>query len=179
MAQERVQKFLDRNAKYAETYTPPPPLSALRERVKANPIGGITILTCSDPRVIPEEFFNFSRLEASVIRTAGGRSLDCMRTLQVLDTVGSIGTVLVIHHTDCGGLNITDDEVRQGMFERNPEEAKKVPTTTAFGTFKNIGLDESIRRDVAAIKSAPFLRKDLLVLGFAYDLNTGLLREVV
>jgi hypothetical protein len=37
---------------------------------------------------------------------------------------------------DCGGLNITDDEVRQRMLERNPEEAKKVPASTVFGTFK-------------------------------------------
>lgn len=70
--------------------------------------------------MIPEQFLNFGRLgknysargsnsleamiaegktEASVIRTAGGRSMDCMRSLQVLDTVGNVGTVLVIHHT--------------------------------------------------------------------------------
>lgn len=43
----------------------------------------------------------------------------------------------------------------------------------------SIGLDESIRQDCAEIKAAPFLRKDLLVVGFAYDVATGLLREVV
>jgi hypothetical protein len=32
---------------------------------------------------------------------------------------------------------------------------------------------------VADIKKAPFLRKDLLVLGYALDLDTGLVREVV
>lgn len=43
----------------------------------------------------------------------------------------------------------------------------------------SIGIDESIRRDVADIKKAPFLRKDMLVLGYALDLDTGLVREVV
>jgi carbonic anhydrase len=43
----------------------------------------------------------------------------------------------------------------------------------------SIGLDESVRRDVAEIKNAPFFRKDLLVVGYALDIDTGLLREVV
>jgi hypothetical protein len=33
-------------------------------------------------------------------------------------------------------LNITDDEVRQLMLERNPEEARKIPASKAFGTYK-------------------------------------------
>lgn len=94
------------------------------------------------------------------------------------------------------------------MEERSPEEAKKIPTSQHFGTYKeydclifsqyfrlvpgrfkiqnnllltrnfSIGLDESIRQDVEFIKKAPFLRKDVLVLGYALDIDTGLLRKV-
>ncbi|KAF2737120.1 P-loop containing nucleoside triphosphate hydrolase protein [Polyplosphaeria fusca] len=39
--------------------------------------------------------------------------MDCMRTLQIFDTISNIGAVIVIHHTDCGGLRITDDDVHQ------------------------------------------------------------------
>jgi hypothetical protein len=43
---------------------------------------------------------------------------------------------LIVLSIDCGGLTITDDDIRQRMHERNPEEAKKVPATQVFGTFR-------------------------------------------
>jgi hypothetical protein len=36
---------------------------------------------------------------------------------------------------DCGGLTITENDVRQRMHDRNPEEAKKIPVSQTFGTF--------------------------------------------
>ena len=34
-----------------------------------------------------------------MIRNAGGRALDAIRTLSVLQTIGSPGTIVVMHHT--------------------------------------------------------------------------------
>ena len=42
----------------------------------------------------------------------------------------------------------------------------------------SIGLEESIRQDVEFIKKAPFMRQDLHVVGYAYDIETGLLTQV-
>ncbi|CZR53524.1 uncharacterized protein PAC_03403 [Phialocephala subalpina] len=88
MSRERVEEFVARNAKYAETHKPSPHLAHIRHIVQAR--GGTVILTCSDPRITPEEFFDLHCLEASVIRNAGGRSVDSMRTLQALDTIGNV-----------------------------------------------------------------------------------------
>jgi carbonic anhydrase len=43
----------------------------------------------------------------------------------------------------------------------------------------SIGVDESVRQDVALVKQAPFLKKDLYVVGYVLDVDSGLLREVV
>jgi carbonic anhydrase len=34
-----------------------------------------------------------------MVRNAGGRVMDAMRTLTVLQTIGAPGTIVVLHHT--------------------------------------------------------------------------------
>ena len=34
-----------------------------------------------------------------MVRNVGGRALDAIRTLSVLQTIGSPGTIVVMHHT--------------------------------------------------------------------------------
>lgn len=38
--------------------------------------------------------------------------------------------------------------------------------------------DQSVREDVAMLKADPILPRGLVVLGFVYDIESGLLREV-
>lgn len=45
--------------KYQQTYTPPPSLAAIKASLPPSPVG-ITIVSCADPRVIPENFMGFS-----------------------------------------------------------------------------------------------------------------------
>jgi len=102
---------------YAETYHHPIPLTEMRKRGGKAPGGGIVIISCSDPRVVPQEYLKLHSggllfllsvqlrygwqefTEAAIIRNAGGRAVDAVRSLVVLNTLVKIGTVLVIHHT--------------------------------------------------------------------------------
>jgi hypothetical protein len=43
----------------------------------------------------------------------------------------------------------------------------------------SIGFEESARWDVEFIKKALFLKKDLYVVGYVLDVDTGLLKEVI
>ena len=56
-AAQRLTSLLSRNQEYASTYTAPPPLSAVRQRASTAPGGSIVILSCSDPRVVPAQYF--------------------------------------------------------------------------------------------------------------------------
>jgi hypothetical protein len=42
-----------------------------------------------------------------------------------------------------------------------------------------LGLDESIRQDVDTIKAWPFLPAQAKVVGYAFEVETGRVREVV
>jgi carbonic anhydrase len=92
-------------------------------------------VSCSDPRVIPEQYFNFGRGEAAVIRNAGGRVVDAMRSINALDAIGNTGTVIVVHHTDCGMTHMPDESVRKMLTERAPELAGDIEKMT-FGEIK-------------------------------------------
>jgi len=57
------------------------------------------LVTCVDPRTIPEQFFG-PGLRASVYRNAGGRVTDdVVRTLNILRPLANMNLVLVVHHT--------------------------------------------------------------------------------
>lgn len=44
---------------------------------------------------------------------------------------------------------------------------------------RSLGLDESIRQDVATIKAWHFLPAQTKVVGYAFEVETGRVREVV
>lgn len=106
------------NSKYQETYTPPRSMAAMRAASRPGP----TIISCADPRVIPEEFMGLSRggmcctifltshmdraqlaeterTECAVIRNAGGRAANALPSLIILDSIVPMRTIVIIHHT--------------------------------------------------------------------------------
>ncbi|USW58794.1 Putative carbonic anhydrase [Septoria linicola] len=131
-----------------------------------------TAVSCSDARVEPTDFLKLQKGEAIIIRDAGARIDEgVFRSLSVMGTVAPMGLIAVIHHTDCGGVYISDAEVNQRLASRNPNHAHELPAS--FGTFGDIGLDESIRQDVAKLKAWRFLAPTTAVKGFALTLETG------
>jgi carbonic anhydrase len=124
-----------------------------------------------DARLDPATFLGLHEGEAHVIRNAGGRAADAIRSLVISQQLLGTREVVVIHHTDCGMLTFTDDQLRQKL-----RDDLGVQTTEAFLPFSD--LEQSVRDDVAAIRTAPLLLKDVPVRGFIYDVRTGRLREV-
>jgi len=59
-------------------------------------------------------------IEATIVRTAGGRVHSILSTLLVLSAVGNggkKGTIMVIHHTDCGLATATDEQIRRLLMQ--------------------------------------------------------------
>lgn len=69
---------------------------------------GAIILTCSDPRLNPYAIFGIdpSIRGVTMIRNAGGRAFDAIRTMSVLQTIGHTKTVIIMHHN--GEFNIQE-----------------------------------------------------------------------
>ncbi|TVY54111.1 Uncharacterized protein LCER1_G007010 [Lachnellula cervina] len=172
-----VVEMLARNAKFATTYQSPPGLVQMATALRASG-KGVVVISCSDPRLNPYEVLGIdASLKATMIRNAGGRVFDAIRTLAVLQTIGNPATIVVIHHTDCGMTHFYDDDVKKALFKLSPEE-KVAIEDMKFGEIKE-GIENSIREDVAILKASPLIKKSTQIIGIAYDIMTGVLTEVV
>lgn len=61
-------------------------------------------VTCMDSRLIPEAFLGLELGDAEFICNGGGRvNADVVRSMIIAQDVMGCDTVLLIHHTDCGG----------------------------------------------------------------------------
>ena len=70
-----------------------------------------------------------------MIRNAGGRVFDAMRSLTVLQTIGGPGMIVVMHHTDCGMTHFHDDKIKAALTELAPEEKASIEAMK-FGEIK-------------------------------------------
>ena len=77
----------------------------------------------------------------------------------------------VIHHTDCGMLTFTNDDLRSKLADAG--DAGGID----FLPFSDN--EASVCEDVEKIKSSPFLPEDVTVSGYIYEVETGKLQTVV
>ncbi len=164
-------------------------MSVLNELIEANrrfaegfdkgdlpmpPARHVALLTCMDARLHPEKFLGLEIGEAHVIRNAGGRaSGDAIRSLIISTKLLGTREFVVIHHTDCGMLTFTSEELQKRLTEETGADASGID----FLTFAD--LEESVRDDVRRIRESPFIPDEVPVSGFVYDVRTGQLQQVV
>src|SRR5260370_18448519 len=133
----------------------------------------VAVLTCMDARLLPARFLGLEEGDAHVIRNAGGRaSEDAIRSLVIAQQLLGTNTVVVIHHTDCGMLTFSNDDLRAKIKQDLHANADQID----FLPFKN--LEQSVRDDVATIKSSPLIPNNVEVSGFIYDVTSGKLLPV-
>ena len=138
------------------------------------PARGAAIVTCMDARLHPSKFLGLGLGDAHVIRNAGGRaSDDAVRSLIISSRLLGTNEFAVIHHTDCGMLTFSNDDLRGKLADETGADASGID----FLPFPD--LEQSVRDDVATIKASPFIDKDISVSGFVYDVKTGSLTRIV
>ena len=74
---------------------------------------GLAVVACMDARLNVYALLGLSEGEAHVIRNAGGVvSDDVLRSLVISQRLLGTREVVLVHHTDCGMLTFTDDQVK-------------------------------------------------------------------
>jgi carbonic anhydrase len=160
-----IDEVLAANQTYATTFQKGPlPLPPARQ---------LAIVVCMDARIDPTRALGLEEGDAHVIRNAGGRMVEALRSLAISQQLLSTQAVMVIHHTECGMLTFTDADLRARLRESLGADADHI----AFLPFQD--LDGSVRADIATYRASPIVRQDVSVRGFIYDVQTGGLHEVV
>ncbi|PVH83514.1 hypothetical protein DL98DRAFT_454568 [Cadophora sp. DSE1049] len=58
--------------------------------------------------------------EYSIIRNAGGRTSEALRSIICMDALIGLEAVVVVHHTDCGLTHLTNISIRASLLSKNP-----------------------------------------------------------
>jgi carbonic anhydrase len=132
----------------------------------------VAVVACMDARLIPTRALGLDEGEAHVIRNAGGRAQDALRSLVISQRLLGTKEVLVIHHTDCGMLTFSNDDLYAKVQEDLGADASDID----FLPFPD--LEQSVRDDVQFLKNSPLIPDDVSVRGFVYDVKTGKVTEV-
>ncbi len=159
-------ELMERNKGYAKRFD--------LGHLQTPPIKKLVILTCMDSRMDLEQLLGLSVGDAHMIRNAGGIATeDAIRSLILSTQLLGTRAVAVIQHTQCGLMSITDEEFRGRLSSETGRDASHL----RFHAFRDI--DQNITDQVLRIRESPFLPKQVQVRGYAYDVTTGALREVV
>ena len=160
-----VQEFLQANEAYARNFQ--------KGNLPMPPARHVAVLTCMDARIDPARVLGLEEGDAHVIRNAGGRaSDDAIRSLVISEQLLGTNTVVVIHHTDCGMLTFSNDDLRSKIHQELKADADHID----FLPFKD--LEQSVRDDVATLKASPLIPKDVDISGYIYDVKSGRLLPV-
>jgi carbonic anhydrase len=134
---------------------------------------GVAIVTCMDTRIDPARMFSLEPGDAHVLRNAGGVVTDdVIRSLLLSQRFLGTRAVMLIHHTRCGVLGLSDDEVKA-------EIRHEVGFRPAFALEGFADLDVAVRESMARIRHSPFLPHRNAVRGFVLNVDDGRLREVL
>ena len=141
------------------------------------PARKLAIVACMDARVEPLSFLGLRLGDTHVIRNAGGRvSEDALRSLTISERLLGTEAILVIHHTDCGMLTFTNEQIRARIQSDLGAAAHHAATHIDFLPFPDLAA--SVRDDVATIKASPLIPDEIPVYGLIYDVRTGKLEPV-
>jgi len=136
------------------------------------PAKKVAVLACMDARLNPYGLLGLVEGDAHVIRNAGGVVTDDeIRSLAISQRLLGTEEIILLHHTDCGMLTFTDDQVKADI-----EADVGFRPHFALEAFSD--LERDIRQSIARIKASPFVPHKDAVRGFIYDVRSGALQEV-
>jgi carbonic anhydrase len=159
-----IDDLLANNDAFAEG-TPP-------ESLDVSPKRRLAIVTCMDSRLDVFAALGLGHGEAHILRNAGGVITDdVIRSLAVSQRRLGTREVMLIHHTDCGLMKITDDGFRAEL-----QQDSGVAPPFAIESF--VDLDADVSQSILRVRRSPFLLHREVVRGFVYDVNSHRLREV-
>jgi len=146
-----------------EQFTGPLPLPPSRH---------VAVVACMDARLNVYAILGLKDGEAHVIRNAGGVITDDeIRSLAISQRLLGTTEIILIHHTACGMLNVTDASFKQSI-----QDDTGLRPPWAVEAFTDV--EEDVRQSRARILASPYIPYKDDIRGFVFDVATGKLNEV-
>lgn len=135
---------------------------------------GVAIVTCMDSRITPLEMLGLQLGDAKIFRNPGGRiTPQALEALVLGVHLLGVQRILVVPHTRCAMASATQDELR----ERVGKSAGQDASWQTFGVVAD--QRAALLDDVTKVRAHPLIPDSVAVGGFLYDVDTGLLDQLV
>jgi carbonic anhydrase len=133
---------------------------------------GVAIVTCMDSRIDPLNMLGLKAGDAKIFRNPGGRVTEAALEALVLAThLLGVNRILVIPHTRCAMASSTEQEIRDRIGASAGQDA-------SWARFHVVEDQlQSLAEDVHTVRAHPLVPDHVLVGGFLYDVDTGLLAQ--
>ncbi|TFK57628.1 carbonic anhydrase [Heliocybe sulcata] len=160
MSSPTVDHFLAASEEYRKTFgdkgslqTPP---------VKKLAVGRVSKLTVQSSVVA---HLGLKEGDAHIIRNAGGSARDALRSIIISQRLLGTREVAVFHHTKCGMLTFSTDQLRKMVKDSDPnDEGLNAVDKIDFLEFDD--LEGSVKKDVEFLQNNPLVLKETKVSGW-------------
>jgi carbonic anhydrase len=161
----RFDEFLEANATFAAGFD--------KGDLPMPPARKVAVVACMDARLHPEQVLGLEIGDAHVIRNAGGRAADAVRSLVISQRLLGTSEIVVLHHTDCGMITFTNEQLATKI------QAELGVDVSGRDFLPFTDLEQGVRDDVALLRESPLIPRDIAISGAIYDVSTGKVHEVV
>jgi carbonic anhydrase len=135
---------------------------------------GVAVVTCMDSRLDPLGMIGLSPGDAKIFRNPGGRITEAALEALVLSVhLLNVDRVIIAPHTRCAMASSTEDELRDRVGESAGQDAH----WQHFHVVRDQAA--ALRDDVRRVVTHPLIPDTVAVGGFIYDVDTGLLNQLV
>ncbi|CAA9337007.1 MAG: Carbonic anhydrase, beta class [uncultured Nocardioidaceae bacterium] len=135
---------------------------------------GVAMVTCMDSRIDPLRMIGLRAGDAKILRNPGGRVTERALVALVLGVhLLGVRRVLVVPHTRCAMATSSEQELQRRVSESAGQDASWAELGAVHDQ------EAALQEDVARVRSHPLLGDRVQVGGFLYDVDTGLLAQLV
>ncbi|CAE6472977.1 unnamed protein product [Rhizoctonia solani] len=129
-----------------------------------------------EPGALADVEDSVARTGLYILRNAGGRAQEALRSIIVSQALLNTTDIHVIHHLGCGMAGHSEEGLRKELLDRiappltDPVTRAAVTLQLAQHQFLPIlaDADEAVRVDVRFLRNHPLIRKDTKVKGWLY-----------
>ena len=135
---------------------------------------GIAVVTCMDSRIDPLGMLGLKPGDAKIFRNPGGRITEQALEALVLGVhLLNVRRILVVPHTRCAMTANTEKQLQERIGALAGQDA-------SWHRFHVVEDQRAaLEQDVRMVRSHPLIPDDIVVGGFIYDVDTGLLEQCV
>ncbi|MCZ4498509.1 MAG: carbonic anhydrase [Marmoricola sp.] len=135
---------------------------------------GVALVTCMDSRIDPLRMLGLKPGDAKIFRNPGGRVTEAALEALVLGVhLLQVERILVVPHTRCAMTSNTEEQIQEKIGALTGQDV----SWHAFHVIEDqVG---TLKRDVHKVQSHPLIPDSIKIGGFVYDVDSGLLDQVV